>query len=211
MRYLVVTLGMLLLPASALAANDYIAEFCSDYIDPTRCATTVLANKPYAEAQQLAKELLEQHKATRDRIRETGEYLRQAPPAKTSATSPSQEYCLTTRHPEDCIAALQMDLRERQQEDQFDQRHREQFDRQQLEMQQRQIDAQLEQARVQANGMALFGAGQALINGMTQGFNQMRLPMPTTPALTPIPLNPVHSPIRCFSSTPGAMQSTTCY
>jgi hypothetical protein len=49
----------------------------------------------------------------------------------------------------------------------------------QLAMQQQMIDAQLEQqARIQANGMALFGAGNALINGMNQNLNNMRLPMP---------------------------------
>jgi hypothetical protein len=61
--------------------------------------------------------------------------------------------------------------------------------------------------------MALFGSGQALINGMNQGFQNMRLPMSPAPlAVQPLmPLNPVRPPIRCFSSNPGAMQSTTCY
>ena len=43
---------------------------------------------------------------------------------------------------------------------------------------QRQADreAWVEQSRQQANGLALFGTGNALVNGMNQGFNNMRLP-----------------------------------
>jgi hypothetical protein len=44
----------------------------------------------------------------------------------------------------------------------------------------------LEQARQYANGLALFGTGPALINGINQGFRQMQshpyvLPMPVQP------------------------------
>jgi hypothetical protein len=115
--------------------------------------------------------------------------------ARERNTRSNIDYCQTTTNPQDCIASFRADKELAVQR----------------EMQERQIEAQLEQARIQANGMALIGAAPALINGMNQGFNHMRLPTPTTPALTPIPVNPVHSPIRCFSSTPGAMQSTTCY
>jgi hypothetical protein len=49
---------------------------------------------------------------------------------------------------------------------------------------QRQSAIQLEQARMQANGMALFGAGNALINGMNQGFQHMQQPYVSTPYFT---------------------------
>jgi hypothetical protein len=46
--------------------------------------------------------------------------------------------------------------------------------------------AMMEAARQQANGLALFGSGNALINGMNQGFQQMQskpyyLPPPQQP------------------------------
>lgn len=81
------------------------------------------------------------------------------------------------------------------------------------EAQQRQIDAQLEQARIQANGMALFGSGQALINGMNQGFQNMQQPRYAPAPFVPIAptLNAFPPPVHCYSSNPGAMQTTTCY
>jgi hypothetical protein len=107
------------------------------------------------------------------------------------------EYCNTTTAPQDCIAAVRGDKELAAQRD----------------MQERQIEAQQDLAREQSRGIALFGTGQALMNGMNQGFNTMRLPMSSAPlAVQPyIPLNPVRPPIRCYSSNPGAMQSTTCY
>ena len=77
-------------------------------------------------------------------------------------------YCLTTQDPQRCLSSFVADERAHQ-------------ERLQRETQQRQIDAQLEQARIQANGMALFGAGNALINGMNQGFRQMQQPYVNTP------------------------------
>ena len=40
---------------------------------------------------------------------------------------------------------------------------------------------QLEQARIQANGMALFGSGAAFVNGMNQGLQMMQQPYVSTP------------------------------
>ncbi len=49
----------------------------------------------------------------------------------------------------------------------------------QIHQQGLQLDAQREMARTQAYGMAAFGAGHALINGMNQGFQNMQLkPIP---------------------------------
>ena len=60
---------------------------------------------------------------------------------------------LPTRHPKDCIEAFRLDLRECQQNDLLA-CQREQVVRQQLEMQQHQIDPHVEQARIIANGIA---------------------------------------------------------
>ena len=80
-------------------------------------------------------------------------------------------YCLTTADPQRCLSSFLADERA----------HNDQLQR---EAQQRQIAAQLEQARIQANGMALFGAGNALINGMNQGFQNMQQPYVNTPPST---------------------------
>jgi hypothetical protein len=68
-------------------------------------------------------------------------------------------YCFTTANPKGCIASFVADERAYQ-----------------LQLQQQALAAQLEQARIQANGMALFGAGNAMINGMNQGFQNMQQP-----------------------------------
>lgn len=79
-------------------------------------------------------------------------------------------YCFTMPNPQSC---LEGQLRgERLADDAIARAHTSEA----LILQQRMIDAQLEQARIQANGMALFGAGNALINGMNQGFQNMQLP-----------------------------------
>ncbi|MEO5630696.1 MAG: hypothetical protein ABIQ24_13035 [Nitrospiraceae bacterium] len=104
------------------------------------------------------------------------------------------DYCLTTQDPRSCITSFRSEERISQRD-----------------MQQRQLDAQLEQTRIQANGIALFGSGEALINGMNQGFQNMQQPTYTLPPVQPYqPLHPVTPPIRCYSSNPGAMQTTTC-
>lgn len=73
-------------------------------------------------------------------------------------------YCFTTSNPQSCISALLTEER-----------------RSTLDVQQRQLQAQIEQARLQAEGLMLFGAGAAYINGMNQGFHQMQLPYVSTP------------------------------
>jgi hypothetical protein len=45
---------------------------------------------------------------------------------------------------------------------------------QQQAMLQQQMDFQMALAQEQTRGMALFGAGNAMINGINQGFNNMR-------------------------------------
>ena len=78
------------------------------------------------------------------------------------------DYCLTTADPRSCLASLLADQQASQQ-------------RFQRDMQAAQLQNQLEQARIQANGMALFGAGNALINGTNQGFQNMQQPYVNTP------------------------------
>lgn len=68
---------------------------------------------------------------------------------------------------------------------------------------------QVEQARIQANGMAMMGAGAAFANGMNQSFRP--LPMPVMPNVLPLPITPPPQTIRCIQSNPGAMQGTYCY
>lgn len=45
------------------------------------------------------------------------------------------------------------------------------------ELQRQNVEAQLEMARQQALGMALFGSGAAMIQGMNQGFQNMQQPL----------------------------------
>ncbi len=56
---------------------------------------------------------------------------------------------------------------------------------------QQQMEHQMALAQEQTRGMALFGAGNALINGMNQGFNNMRVappvPMQIAPPVMPFP------------------------
>ena len=69
---------------------------------------------------------------------------------------------------------------------------------------------QLEQARIQANGMALMGSGPAFINGMQQAFRP--LPMPVMPTVQPYNVPVPREPIRCISQTYGAnIPAVTCY
>ncbi len=78
------------------------------------------------------------------------------------------DYCLTTADPKACLHSVSTDLEQGRLDAQ-------------REMQQRQLEAQLEAAQIQANGLALFGSGPALIQGMNQGFQQMQLPYVSTP------------------------------
>ena len=90
-------------------------------------------------------------------------------PVSAFAITPSLvDYCLTTVNPTMCITDAT--TRERDHDAQ----------RQQALV----LETQLEQARIQANGMALFGAGNALINGMNQQFQNMQLPYVDTPYFT---------------------------
>jgi hypothetical protein len=53
----------------------------------------------------------------------------------------------------------------------------------------RQERTALQAAEIQANGMALFGSGYGMINGINQGFRQMPTPPPVTfqPMAMPFP------------------------
>lgn len=53
-----------------------------------------------------------------------------------------------------------------------------------IDRQQQALDAQLETARIQANGMAMFGAGNAMVNGINQGFQNMQQPYVSTPGFS---------------------------
>lgn len=76
-------------------------------------------------------------------------------------------YCFTTANPQSCIQSFNADV----------QRH-------QLDMQRELLQSQMEMARIQANGLMLFGSGPAFINGMNQGFQNMQQPYVSTPYFT---------------------------
>ena len=73
------------------------------------------------------------------------------------------DYCLTTANPKQCLVDIQRDLNATgggaQWQSQWDQ----------------QAQLQRDLSRQQALGMAAFGSGNALINGMNQGFRQMQV------------------------------------
>ena len=74
------------------------------------------------------------------------------------------EGCMMTKDPTTCIEHFS------NQEQAYNERSRE-------------LDAQIEMNRQQAAGMALFGSGPALINGMNQGFQNMQV----KPYMNPMP------------------------
>ncbi len=69
------------------------------------------------------------------------------------------DYCLTTANPKQCLVDIQRDLNATGGGAQWEQ----------------QAQLQRDLARQQALGMAAFGSGNALINGMNQGFRQMQV------------------------------------
>ena len=72
------------------------------------------------------------------------------------------DYCLTTANPKACLHSVQREVEQAQRENQH------------VLVQQQQA-TQLEAARLQANGLAAFGSGRALVNGMNQGLRQMEV------------------------------------
>ena len=86
-----------------------------------------------------------------------------------AASDPIIEYCFTTSDPKSCLVAIQADVGAARLQRQQD-------------MQAQQLQAQLEAARIQAQGLILFGSGPALIQGMNQGFQMMRQPYISTPS-----------------------------
>lgn len=78
------------------------------------------------------------------------------------------DYCLTTANPKSCLATVIAEERNVRQD-----------------QQDREYQARLELQREQSRGMALFGAGNAMINGMNQGFSAMHQPM-----VAPMPILP---------------------
>ncbi len=65
------------------------------------------------------------------------------------------EYCLSTAQPKQCLLAMQQETAGNQWN--------------------QQAQLQRDLARQQALGMAAFGSGNALVNGMNQGFRQMQV------------------------------------
>lgn len=80
--------------------------------------------------------------------------------ARAHNTKSMIEYCNTTQAPHDCIAAVRADKELAAQRD----------------MHEHQIAAQQDIAREQSRGMAMFGMGNALINGMNQNLQNMQRP-----------------------------------
>lgn len=69
------------------------------------------------------------------------------------------DYCLTTANPKQCLVDIQRDIAAAQGQSQWE----------------HQAQLQRDLARQQAAGMALFGTGNALVNGMNQGMQQMQI------------------------------------
>jgi hypothetical protein len=78
-------------------------------------------------------------------------------------------YCSQTKNPESCVNGFVADERANR------------------ELAQRQMDFQMEMAQEQTRGMALFGSGFGMINGINQAFR----PMPTPP---PVVFQPMAIP-----------------
>ncbi len=88
------------------------------------------------------------------------------------------DYCLSTANPKACVHDMLQEERQAFQDRQAEQRQHE-----------------LDLARQQALGFALFGSGPAALNGMNQGFQSMQMkPIQVAPP-QPIllsPLGPTH-------------------
>ncbi len=80
------------------------------------------------------------------------------------------DYCLTTAHPKQCLVDIQRDIAP-----------------QTGPTWEQQAQLQRDLARQQALGMAAFGSGNALINGMNQGFRQMQVQPYYLPPVQHIP------------------------
>lgn len=90
-------------------------------------------------------------------------------PVSAAAFSDSiVEYCFTTKDPHQCITSFLADERKERAS-------------QQRELQQRQMDAQTEQARIRAEELALFGLGAGYLGNLQQGIQNMQLPYNTQP------------------------------
>ncbi len=83
----------------------------------------------------------------------------------------AMDYCFTTSNPKQCLVELQREVRAAQAGPTWEQ----------------QAQLQRDLARQQAAGMAAFGSGNALINGMNQGFRQMQVQPYYLPPVQHIP------------------------
>ncbi len=81
------------------------------------------------------------------------------------------DYCMTTANPKQCLVDIQRDVAPVQTGPTWEQ----------------QAQLQRDLARQQAAGMAAFGSGNALINGMNQGFRQMQVQPYYLPPVQHIP------------------------
>ena len=156
MRHIGAFLGAILFATPAFAFNDSVVMYCAITPQPQHCIFSFLTFEQYYAV-------------------EYGKFLAAV---ETFPIPPVDElvstFCATpvSGTPEHCQSTLTTQMPYARDfmrwHDQLDRRR---------ELQQRQIiDAQLEQARTQANDKALFGAGNALINGMNQGLQNMQLP-----------------------------------
>lgn len=80
------------------------------------------------------------------------------------------DFCFTTKDPKACVSTM---LAEEQ--------------AQQRAVAEESLASARELARIQAQGLMLFGSGPAFINGMNNGFHQMQLPYVNTPQYQPHP------------------------
>lgn len=171
MRLIVVFLGAILFATPAFSFNDSVVKYCAITPQPQHCVSSFLTYEQYY-AVEYGKFLAASEKDP---------LAMSQPPAKVDDLV--RTFCaapLLTGTPEHCRSTFATftpyAIGFMSWHDQLA-RQREQGNSQQEQFaQQRQIDAQLEQARIQANDKALFGAGNALINGMNQGLQNMQLP-----------------------------------
>ncbi len=84
------------------------------------------------------------------------------------------DYCMTTANPRQCLVEIQREVRGAQSQ-------------QTGPTWEQQAQLQRDLARQQAAGMAAFGSGNALINGMNQGFRQMQVQPYYLPPVQHIP------------------------
>lgn len=114
------------------------------------------------------------------------------PVSAWAISDPLVDYCLTTKDPTRCL----------QEVTKWKQEYADSYQRDLAAQRQHEMNV----ARQQATGFALFGSGPALINGMNQGFQNMQV----HPYYLPPPA-PSSQMRNCTSQQVGHQIYTNCY